>query len=329
MKRALGFIFIVIACIAGFLSVRGTLPFIPIFGSSMEPELHSGNLLMIEPIVASEVEVGDIIIYNVPSIIRQYYNYPPVVAHRVIKVLTERGLAFRTAGDNTGEDPFTIMPRDLKGKVGDQIPYLGFPFLFLQSQQGLIFTVVALSLLAFFLYGGELGLVRRKAHRVVFSPVIQASYRTNRVLTQKIESTDQKMDATQQALEKFSAAIELYAQHLSSHTSAIQGLSGASQELKRSSAQQNNVLMTLMQTMGQPRPGVEEPISRVEQIIPEPEKAPQEPLKMTQEPEKAPPEPEKLTPEAEKAQSPPGCAISRKALLKRLREADLVKTPRY
>ena len=72
MKRSLGLIFIVIAVIAGFLSVRGTLPFIPIFGSSMEPELRSGNLLIIEPLVASEVKVGDIIVYNVPSIIREY-----------------------------------------------------------------------------------------------------------------------------------------------------------------------------------------------------------------------------------------------------------------
>ena len=64
MKRALGLIVAIIACVMAFLSVRGTLPFIPIFGSSMEPVLHSGNLLLIEPIVASEVEVGDIIIYS-------------------------------------------------------------------------------------------------------------------------------------------------------------------------------------------------------------------------------------------------------------------------
>ncbi|GAH63974.1 unnamed protein product, partial [marine sediment metagenome] len=133
------------------------MPFIPIFGSSMEPALQSGGLLMIKPMDAKDVEVGDIVVYNVPSMVRDYYNYPPVVAHRVIEVKTQPSLGFRTAGDNTGEDPFTIRPQDLRGTVGSQIPYVGLPLLFFQSTQGFIFIIVALSLLAFFLYGGEIG----------------------------------------------------------------------------------------------------------------------------------------------------------------------------
>ena len=70
MKRAAGLIIIVIICIAGFLSIRGTLPFMPIFGSSMEPTLQSGGLLMIDPVEAQDVEVGDIIVYNVSSMVR-------------------------------------------------------------------------------------------------------------------------------------------------------------------------------------------------------------------------------------------------------------------
>jgi len=304
MKRALGLTFLIVACVVGFLSIRGTMPFMPIFGSSMEPALQSGSLLMIEPIDAKEVKVDDIIVYNVPSMIRDYYNYPPVVAHRVLEVNTERGLSFRTAGDNTGEDPFTVMPRDLRGTVGKQYPYLGLPLLFFQSQQGMIFLIVALSLLAFFLYGNELSLSGRKLQRGVFAPVIQESYRTNRVLAKKIETTEQKMDTTEHALEKFATAIEAYAQHLSSHTSAIQGLSEASHELKRSSAEQNRVLMHMMDTMGQAKPA-EETISRAEQVVHELEKR---------------------TPEVEKVQSPPGCTISRKALLKRIRETGLDTT---
>jgi len=154
MKRAISLIFLTAACIVCFLSVRGTLPFIPIYGSSMEPTLQSGGLLMIEPIDAKDVKVGDIIVYDVPPMVRDYYNYPNVVAHRVTDIRTQPSLGFRTKGDNTGEDPFTIRPVDLRGTVGDQIPYLGIPLLFFQSQQGLIFAVVALALLAFFLYGG-------------------------------------------------------------------------------------------------------------------------------------------------------------------------------
>jgi len=290
MKRGIVLTAIVIAAIVGFLAVRGTMPFMPIFGASMEPTLQSGNLLMIEPVDPKEVEVGDIIVYNVPSMIRDYYNYPPVIAHRVTKVNAEPRLAFRTAGDNTGEDPFTIMPSYLRGTVGNQIPYLGLPLLFLQSQQGIIFTAIALVLLAIFLYGEEMSQGGRILQRGIFTPVIQESRRTNRVLVNKIETTEQRMNSTQQALEKFSAAIAEYAQHLASHTSAIQGLSEASQELKKSAANQNQVLAQLMVSM-QPR----EP----------------QPAEVTPGPEPATPEREKAAPKAAKKKYPPGCVRSR------------------
>ena len=275
MKRALGLTFLIAACVVGFLSIRGAMPFMPIFGSSMEPTLQSGNLLMIEPKDAQDVEVGDIIVYNVPSMIRDYYNYPPVVAHRVVEIKTKPALSFRTAGDNTGEDPFTIRPQDIRGTVGEQYPYLGLPLLFFQSQQGLIFIITALSLLAFFLYGNELSLSGRKLQRGVFAPVIQESHRTNRVLAQKMETNEQRMEVTQQALEKFALAIAEYAGHLASHTSAIKGLAEASQELKKSSAEQNKVLMRMMETMENPArpaetreqtaPSTEELISKIDE----------------------------------------------------------------
>ena len=322
MKRGIGLIIIIVACVVGFLSIRGTMPFMPIFGSSMEPTLQSGSLLIIEPIEASEVEVGDIIVYSVPPLIQDYYNYPPLVAHRVIKA-NEQLNTFRTAGDNTGEDPFAIRPQDLRGTVGKQIPNLGLPLLFLQSQQGLIFVAVSLALLTFFLYGGELGQSGKWLQRGIFAPVIKESHRTNRVLTQKIASSEQKMDHTQQALEKFSAAIELYAQHLASHTSAIQGLSEASHELKRGAAEQNRVLTRLMQTMEQPRPFKD----RGEELIPQIDKIVVEIDDTTPEVKKPSPvlaeksfEDEKVSPEADMVQVPPGCAINRKALIKRLHE---------
>jgi hypothetical protein len=189
--------------------------------------------------------------------VREYYNYPPVVSHRVIEVKTVPSLGFRTKGDNTGEDPFTIRPMDIRGTVGKQIPYLGLPLLFFQSRQGLIFIIIALALLAVFLYGGELLRGGTQLHRSIFAPVINEEKRANRMLTRKIESTEKKIDTTEQALDKFSSAISEYAQHLASHTSAVQGLAEASHELKRGAAEQNRVLMALMQNMGQIPPGRE------------------------------------------------------------------------
>ncbi len=213
----------------------------------MEPTLHSGALLMIEPVDTQNVQVGDIIVYNVPTMVREYYGYPAVVAHRVIEVRTSPTLGYRTKGDNTGEDPLTVRPSDIRGTVGQQIPYAGLPFLFFQSQQGIIFIVVGLALLAFFLYGGEISRGGNFLHRSIFAPVIKEEKRSARVLEKKIETTEQRMTSTEQALEKFAAAIELYAQHLASHTSAIQGLAAASHELKNSAAEQNRVLVHLME----------------------------------------------------------------------------------
>jgi signal peptidase I len=251
MKRAIGLIFATAACIVAFLSVRGNLPFMPIYGSSMEPTLTSGSLLMIESIDdPQDIKIGDIIVYDVPQLVREYYNYPLTVSHRVIEIMTSPTLGFRTKGDNTGEDPFTVRPQDIRGTVGKQIPYLGLPLLFFQSDQGVIFAIVALILLAIFLFGGELRRGGNWLHRGVFLPVINEEKRANRVLSRQIEATEKKMDSTEQALEKFSLAVAEYAKHLASHTSAIQGLSDASQELKKGAAEQNRVLTAIMENVG-------------------------------------------------------------------------------
>ena len=90
------------------------------------------------------------------------------------------------------------------------------------------------------------------------------------------------MNSTEKALEKFAAAIELYAQHLSSHTSAIQGLSEASHELKRSAAEQNRVLAHLFESVT--KPGQTAPAPQLEKAAPQAERkalAPAEPTPVT------------------------------------------------
>jgi len=246
MKRALGLILLVAAAIAALLSLRGMMPFMPVFGTSMEPMLKAGDLILIESIAPSEVKEGDIIVFNVPGPVREHYNYPPVVAHRVIKVNTDNGITFRTKGDNVaGEEPFTVRAQDLRGQVGRHIPYLGFPLLFLQSKYGMVFAIAALGLFALFLYADELSRGRQKVRRGIFAPVLEEQRQVS------------------QALSSFSQAIEQYAKHLQSHTGAIQGLSAASQELTRSAAEHNKILTGLskvveeMSTRPRPTPEVE------------------------------------------------------------------------
>jgi signal peptidase I len=269
MKRALSLIVIIVAAVVGFLSIRGAMPFLPVFGTSMEPVLKAGNLIFIESVSPSDVKVGDIIVFSVNPLVRETYNYPPVVAHRVKEVFVRDGVPiFRTKGDNAGEDPFTVRPHDLKGEVSKQIPYLGFPLLFFQSRQGLIFVIAALALLAIYLYADELTQGRRKAQKGIFSPIIREERRNERVMIQAMQSTEKKVELTEQALSKFASAIEEYAHHLQSHTSAIQGLSEASQELKKGAAEQNKVLVRLMEGMDSKNIAAKQDRPKVETIDP-------------------------------------------------------------
>lgn len=91
----------------------------------------------------------------------------------------------------------------------------------------MIFAVVALALLAILL-------------------IVLLIRRGDRALASQVHDTEKKMEATEKALNDFAAAISEYAYHLSSHTGAIQGLAEASQELKKSAAFQNNVILNLI-----------------------------------------------------------------------------------
>ncbi len=258
-KRALTLIAVVAICLTAFMAVRGVMPFMPVFGTSMEPELHAGNLILIEQMEAEEVEVGDIIVYNVPLAIQDFYNYPPIVAHRVIEVRdTQYGIAWRTKGDNAGEDPFTVRAQDLRGTVSDQIPFLGFPFLYLQSRQGLMFVITALSLFALYLYASDISRGGQKIHRGIFAPVIRETVRDTETLAERMDGTEKVMTQTQEALSSFATAMAEYAEHLRSHTSAIQGLAEASHELKKGAAEQNKVLGSIVEALQQRKPAVEE-----------------------------------------------------------------------
>jgi signal peptidase I len=339
MKRALFLLFIIAICIVGFLSIRGAMPFIPVVGSNMEPELQSGSLLMIDPIDPQDVAVGDIIVYSVPTIFREYYDYPPVVTHRAISVHTEGGLSFRTADVNSGEDPFLVRPQDIKGTTGKQIPYLGIPFLPFLSQTGQIFTIIALVLLALLLYGGDIKYSWHKIRQPIPSLATNREKRVNWMMARRLTAVEREMTATEQALEKFSAAIGDYAQHMSSHTSAIQGLSAASHELKRGAAEQNRILMRFAETREPPRARWKTPSWKIEHSTHQPGKPGPETKKPTAEPvvkklaaepvteetvaeepvvekpvaEKPLAEPVHKTPEKHETQFPPGCARNRLA----------------
>lgn len=285
----------------------------PSLDSSMEPAIQLGSVITIKPVAAREIEVGDIIAYGVPSLKREQYNYPAVVARRVIEVKKENSsLLFRTKGDNAGEDPFFVRPGDIKGTLSREILYLGFPLFPLKSWQGTILVFIAILVLAIFIYSKELSLGSQRFCRTLLNPVILEYYHANLVLSHRFE-------ATEAALDKFASAMELYAQHLNSHTSAIHGLSDASNELKKSATEQNRIIALMMKTMEHETYGEE--VSRVEKVVRKLERKTLELVDTKDELEKATKMGESKS-EAESlqiagARSPSGCALSHKVIISR------------
>lgn len=310
MKRTLIFIILAAVGIFGLYFVKTALPFIPVAGASMEPTYEAGDLIIVGAKDASEVKVGDIIVYNIPLMVREYYGYPTVVAHRVIEVNdanTVYGVVFRTKGDNASEDPFTVRPSDLRGEVTRVIPKVGIPILFLQSQQGFIFALIALALFSLYLYGKDIRLGKEKIQKGLFSPLLEENRRRSQVF-------EARMGSTEQTLARFTGAIENYGEHLKSHTSAIQGMSDASQELRKSTSEQNVILGRLTEVLEQSTSSREE-VHKVEQVVPRVELVcPMMGL------ERSAGEP--VTPQVEaapekKLEHPPGCIRSKQPLVKK------------
>lgn len=214
MKKTIGLTAALAAIVFLLFYLNTWSPFFGIKGKSMEPNLKVGDLVFIEQVSPGEIKEGDIIVFSVPGAVREYYNYPLVVAHRVKEVAPyKEDIVFRTKGDNTGEDPFAVRTTDLKGIVGKKISYLGFPLLFLQSKQGLISITVIFLLISLGSYGLEIGRIKRKVQKEIFSPVLEGQ------------------QETKQALNGFASAMAEYGQHLKSHTSAVQALATAAQKL--------------------------------------------------------------------------------------------------
>jgi hypothetical protein len=314
MKRLLGLLFIILICIMGYLSIWGFLPVSPVIRSGMAPEIKSGTLLVTEPLMVVGAKSGDIVVYDVPSPLRDRYDYPPVVARRVVRVIYgPSGMQLLIKGDNVDVDPFLVNASDIKGVVRYRIPYLGLPLVFLQSRTGMILVPIFVVLLALLLYFSGIIAGFRRRYRESLSPLLEDSHRVSLVLSNRFEGAEK-------AIESFASAMQQYAEHMDSHTSAIQDLGEASQALESSAAEQDQVLDRSSQTPDEPKP--ESEISGVEKVVSDLEKRTQLVLQVRDElegnklddelpsPAEAPP------PEAEK-QSPPGCLGNPKVLYKK------------
>lgn len=106
----------------GLPQVTGATPYTVLTGS-MRPTMPPGSLVVIKPIEAGEVKVGDAITYQIRS------GEPEVVTHRVISLAQTLGgeTLFTTQGDaNPHPDEKPVKAAQIRGVVWYSIPFAGY-----------------------------------------------------------------------------------------------------------------------------------------------------------------------------------------------------------
>jgi len=123
-------------CLA-FVAIRvsGLGTFI-VTGGSMEPSIHKGSLVLVQPVSPSEIKVGDVITFQ---------QYDQTTTHRVIAVgRDERGLVFKTKGDaNVVTDPEDKTFPSQVGIVRLAVPVAGTLAASVQAYWRLVLTLIA------------------------------------------------------------------------------------------------------------------------------------------------------------------------------------------
>lgn len=103
--------------------LAGATPFTVLTGS-MRPHYPPGTLVVVRPVDADRLTVGDVVTYQLRS------GEPDVVTHRIVAVgvsLENPGEpVFTTKGDaNRIADPKPVRPVQVRGRLWYAVPYLG------------------------------------------------------------------------------------------------------------------------------------------------------------------------------------------------------------
>jgi signal peptidase len=150
-----------VLCLA-FVSIRvlGLATYI-VTGGSMEPSIHKGALVLVQPVLPAEIQVGDVITFQ---------QYGQTTTHRVVEIrATPQGRAFVTKGDaNTVADPEPKAFAAQVGVVRAAIPAAGYVVAGVQAYWRLALTLLAA--VVFFGCAGVLVFRTEKAPRPVPAP---------------------------------------------------------------------------------------------------------------------------------------------------------------
>jgi len=129
-------------------------------GASMEPAIHQGSAIVVEPVAAGDLRVGDLVSMRVGP-------EQAVFTHRIVRVVERAdGLWLETKGDaNEAPDPVLVPAGAIIGRVAVAISGIGYVIAALSTSSGLLLAAgLAGVLLALILLleGVESGASRRR-----------------------------------------------------------------------------------------------------------------------------------------------------------------------
>ena len=112
-------------------------------GSSMEPSIPLGAAVVIEPVAATDIRVGDVVSLRSGPELRSIFT------HRVTRVVARSdGTWFETKGDaNATIDPSLTPARHVIGRVTLTVPYAGYLLTLLSIPSGVILVILLAAVL--------------------------------------------------------------------------------------------------------------------------------------------------------------------------------------
>ncbi len=140
-------IIILLAVLAALLLVPRILGYetLAVLSGSMEPEISVGDIVYAKEVDAEELEVGDILTYQI--------NGSTMVTHRIVEVDTENK-QFITKGDaNDAIDGSPVTYDQVAGRADFHVPLLGYISIYMRTPLsiaavcGILFVMLILSLL--------------------------------------------------------------------------------------------------------------------------------------------------------------------------------------
>lgn len=116
-------------------AVTGGATFV-VGGGSMEPSIPLGSVVLVSPVHADALAVGDVVSL-------QAGEERAVFTHRITRVVEREGAIWlETKGDaNADPDPSLVPAVDVIGRVAVSLPMLGFFMIMLSSMQGVAFLI--------------------------------------------------------------------------------------------------------------------------------------------------------------------------------------------